>query len=617
MAKKKKMTFAQVAEELGNKIAKIESQIVKGDRISEKSGELEIAKYQKKLDALFEEQEAQKAASAEKDAAKFMKKYGGNIGAEAIHRTMQSTTDHQDTSIDIEKKGKRNLQQNFGASPAYFMHGGLIPNSPVGSTNLMPSKGSSPEYMGAFNPSYAQGPFKRFMFGGLIPGSPVGSTNNMPAKGSAPAYMGAFSPSYAQGPFKRFAQGGMIPTGENAQIQPNPGARAGADYNMPSSHSDLRYLFGGLIPSSPVGGTNNMPAKGSAPSYMSGFNPSYMTGPFKRFEKGGNTNDDLLGEINEIYNFKDGGLPKYTNGRPASGSNFGPPMTPASAQIGTALGMYPDSDTPISDMATSGPLGLNAQRKYGKPELGAAFIPEATIDNPDLAGGPQFNFTPGTEKTKNTPSWYWNQGNKQNFWEKAGNFAEEALPYLPAAYNLGMGLFGQVEPFREVRNPYEERAMSMMGNRRFQAGSQYEGNKRMFNAMRRQARNLGQSPGSYFNRLSSAAYNKRQQDLRIAELENRMNNQYRGEEARLAASLGAQRAARKQQAQAMTAQAEANQAQYLPKALEQFSAIGQAKGRDKRLLGMTEDFYSNMKYNKATGKWDYNPGAATASVGFE
>jgi hypothetical protein len=335
-----------------------------------------------------------------------------------------------------------------------------------------------------------------------------------------------------------------------------------------------------------------MQAKGPAPSYMNSFNPSYMGGMFKRFEDGG-----------EI-------LPQYTNGTNLTQKRQGqwPLMQPSYQTMSQGFGMNPNSATPVSDLY--GGSNIPGQNVLGKTSN--ANLPMINPHEDDMTAGldmsdpgaPQDFFTEDSGKTKGSPKNYWNRAQRPNILKQAGNFAEEALPYLPAAYNLGMGLFGQVDPYEEIRNPYSDEAMKLMEGRRYSGDIQREENKRMFNAMKRNARNLGQSPGSYFNRLSSAAYNKRMQDMKIGQMEDQINNRYKAEEARFKGQMGSERRGAQEIARGLTDKAESNLAQYLPKAFEQFSAIGQAKGRDKTLMELAKNSFPNYEY-KGDGKFEH------------
>jgi hypothetical protein len=383
-------------------------------------------------------------------------------------------------------------------------------------------------------------------------------------------------------------------------------------------------MFGGLIPHphSKVGTTNNMPPKGDSPSYMGDFNPSYMTGMFKRFEEGGKVDDSLLEDVQDMY-FKKGGMPKYAHGgyhlgqnRSGFGFNQGTsfaggttPQPSYTAPLNPTTGIgFPQAPGSLNYTPFQGQSGFGFQSgaNFGR-NAGTGFAGGSPVQATD---GSTYT-TPSVASSGDEPEKKWSEMTGKEKWERIKEHGEEGLPYMSSLYNLGMGLFGQVEPFEEIRNPYEGKALDLMGGRRFEAGPQYEANRRMFNAMRRQARNLGQSPGAFYNRLSSSAYDKRMQDLKIGQLEDRLNNQYKGEEARMLANLGQGRVGAQERARAMTTAAEQNLAQYLPKAVEDVSKIAQAKSRDKMRMGLAEGMFSNMKYNKRTKKWEYDPSSYT------
>ena len=426
------MTFAKVAEELSAIIEKERSKAFKGDAKSEAAAEANAKPYIDKLNALFEEQENKKQNNFQKDMNKMVAKYGGRVGnANYIHSLLKSTTDHKETNIDIDKKGKRNLQQNFGSSPNYYKHGGLIG-----------------DWMG---------------------------------------YSGIFGPAQNE--------------------------RAGG--------------------------------KGTMPSYMNSFNPSYMGGIFKRFQKGGNVKDENNSLINSVTNsygldeYKRGGLPKY--------------------QGGTNISSPPSGGGYTGANYISGPQGDQE-------------------DQEDLTN-----------------------------WEKTKRLGNKLLPYASSAYNIGMGLFGQVEPYEEIRNPYEKRAMGILSDRRVDAGPAYERSKMAYNALRKSARDQSQSHGAFSARQHQANLAKRMNDLKIAQWENEKNNQYRLQEAAALGDFGKARQVAKERARMLTDRADANLANYLSTGIGDLSTTAQKVKYDNVLLGTLKDRFPDYTYI-GDGKFKYKGG---------
>lgn len=78
-APKSKKTYAQVANTLTKKVGELEDKLKSSDRFAKETAKRMLPMYQTKLDKLFEEQEATKQATFQKDYNQLQMKYGGDL----------------------------------------------------------------------------------------------------------------------------------------------------------------------------------------------------------------------------------------------------------------------------------------------------------------------------------------------------------------------------------------------------------------------------------------------------------------------------------------------------------------------------------------------------------
>ena len=155
--------------------------------------------------------------------------------------------------------------------------------------------------------------------------------------------------------------------------------------------------------------------------------------------------------------------------------------------------------------------------------------------------------------------------------------------FAPVAYNLGMGLFGKQPQTEAIQNPYAQRVKEIMSGRKIDLEPVFQDIDLATSGAKRQLRGLTGGSGALQlqgmqNIQNIAARNRAKARL----TEQQANLGFRGEEAQQLDILGQQDVqAREKQRQIQLAM-EANQAQYIPKGLEQLSGISQ--GRNQNVL---------------------------------
>jgi hypothetical protein len=116
--------------------------------------------------------------------------------------------------------------------------------------------------------------------------------------------------------------------------------------------------------------------------------------------------------------------------------------------------------------------------------------------------------------------------------------------FAPTAYNLVRGLQKpQSLDHEQFQNPYEQRAMDMMANRRYNIDPILQSNRSSFNNLKETIKSAsGGNSGAYLSNIGMSQINKDRADATAWATKNNYDNQYLGEEANMMSSLGANRA---------------------------------------------------------------------------
>ena len=126
----------------------------------------------------------------------------------------------------------------------------------------------------------------------------------------------------------------------------------------------------------------------------------------------------------------------------------------------------------------------------------------------------------------------------------------------------------QMNP-EDYYNPYENQAMSLMRNRRYNIEPELEANRLAESNYYRALRQGAPSQGRYLAGLQAGQIGKQRGDAEAYARKQNMENQYLGEEAGMLGGFGQQRASTKFQVEDINARNRAFQKGYIPTALSQ------------------------------------------------
>mgnify|MGYP000276433717 CR=1 FL=1 len=124
-----------------------------------------------------------------------------------------------------------------------------------------------------------------------------------------------------------------------------------------------------------------------------------------------------------------------------------------------------------------------------------------------------------------------------------------AAQFAPALYNLGRGLFGeQADTDLDYQaNPYEQRVLNLMGDRRYNVQPQLRAAERASRIAQRNLRETGASPAQYLANLSGVQAQRQQGISKALAQKQNVENQYRRQQAQMMQQMGSREAQRRQQ----------------------------------------------------------------------
>ena len=164
--------------------------------------------------------------------------------------------------------------------------------------------------------------------------------------------------------------------------------------------------------------------------------------------------------------------------------------------------------------------------------------------------------------------------------KEKGNY----IQYLPALYNIGMGLFGDTPTEPAIYNPEKEKVKRLLAERDINYDPLFRDIELEEATAERGIRGTSRGNAGLYTNARIALANASQRAKSSARLQADIANAaFRADEARGLDILGQQDVGAENLARRTTLGFEANRAQYLPKGLEQISGISQGRNRDKIL----------------------------------
>lgn len=198
-------------------------------------------------------------------------------------------------------------------------------------------------------------------------------------------------------------------------------------------------------------------------------------------------------------------------------------------------------------------------------------VPTGTTNRFNFNGTNPINLPAGPTSSSPNPLWDWLNANQ-------GINASSLLKVPGTAYNLVKGLQKPEEvPLR--LNRQMDDAINLMANRKYDPEAAYQAINRQTSA----ARAMTQGTSAFLNNAQNQAItNSAQAAYSQANLQGQqMNNQYRGEEARVRSQLGSEERGARAQNDVMELQSKAARNAFLQQSFADMSAIGDAINQGK------------------------------------
>lgn len=328
-----------------------------------------------------------------------------------------------------------------------------------------------------------------------------------------------------------------------------------------------------------------------------------------------------------------GKLPKYDDGGPIipnSGETWESFLARASAagipendtwdpvnqvMIPGALNMYNDPTARMAEQYNSSQSSINPSTTKGndlyKPVQSPMYKDFSTngTPNPDgsftkagVAYPTQSEYTDPVIGNKNPDPGLGDQEVPMG-WQ---DYLYKGAAYSPTIYNAIRGMQKpQTLNHEDFQNPYEQSALGLMANRRYNIDPQLQANRSTLNNMQNNLKNYaGGNAATYLSNMGQLQTNTDKMNEAAYATKQNMDNQYKAEEAAMMGNLGANRAQTKFNIQNINDQNKAARDNYLGKAFEGLSGIAQNEkymsnlaARDKERIAALNYMFPDYGYN--------------------
>lgn len=650
--KKKKMTYAQVADKLTKKIGELEEKAKSSDRFARETAAQMLPRYQEKLDRLFAEQERVKQEEYNQDVQNFQMKWGGrtpqygiggDIAAGAVgliggalgtvplvgdiaQNALYNLHGKLDKDLTDQEKSIRGYGQAAGALGAGALTGnipGALGEAAEGvGTGI--NAGTNGRYANMVDPMVGlAGMAGNFMaYGGKLPMYPDGGRTpkgldieTLTMKRERPdmferivEYRNMYKPDprvayRGSDDFEGWEQkskNNISPYWKNYLEQdkdspydiPPPDDRMRTPYNW-------KLAYGGRLPKMQDGGMVG------DPPYSVDNPPTYQewlaTRPDLRNDPGAvdiyhydisSPSQMAKFDPNNVYRGNMGiQTDDYGN---QYVQDYTPPMEESYGQAQTTISPKTTKGNPAYQPVQSDNYKDFTSTGELDPETGKYERP----GDPN-AGGKTYD-APWNAKSEPDQPGYEPEPLKP--WQEA---LYRGAAYAPTIYNTIQGLRKPQElDHEDFQNPYEQKALNLMAGRRYNIDPQLQSNRSTLNNMRKNlAGAAGGHAGTYLSNLGNLQMNTDKMNEAAYAMKQNMDNQYMAEEAGMLGDLGAMRARTKLGIQDINDKNRAIKAAHMAKATEGLSNIAQ---NERYMQGMSQADRARIMALQAM-PWDFIP----------
>ncbi len=186
-----------------------------------------------------------------------------------------------------------------------------------------------------------------------------------------------------------------------------------------------------------------------------------------------------------------------------------------------------------------------------------------------------------------------------------------AAQFAPAAYNMYQGMFGDVDRLNasDYRNPYRNRIMGNLEDRKYNINPQLERNELAYQTARRNMRQVAPSTGNLMTNYTALAGSRMRADGQAWAQKQNMENQWRGQNAGIMAQMGSQDARSRLMVDQYNQGSEAAKRSHLSTGLEQlgqsaynWQSSRNAQRNQDRYYETMNSSMKNIMYDPYTGQ---------------
>ena len=482
------VTYAKIADKITKKIGKLEEASKSNDRFAKETANRTLPELQSKLDKLFMHQETFKQAAIQKDFQKLQMKYGGNLPKLGLGGDIAAGL----VGVAGGALGSIPIVGDMAQKGLYAIHDSVDNNM----TDQEKSIRGFGQAAGAIGTGVVTG-----NVGGAVKGAADGIATGI---NESTDYRNADIVN----PLASVAgmAGGLI---------------NGKPENSNAANSGVKtFRYGGMLPKYVLGGTPPPTFEEWITRYPGLANDSK--------EAQMQSYNDFIAARGENYNYAldgtGGSIPTDENGNPVNYPDIN--GTTMETQYGQSVPSYRPSaivNSPMRQdfMANGTPNGDGTYSKFETtyPPTTESDVPKSTAEQ--VAPPP-----PGTNPMT---------------WQDA---LYKGAAYAPTIYNAVRGMQKpQVLNAEDFQNPYEQNALGLMNNRRYNIDPVLQSNRSSFNNLRENIKSgSGGNSGSYLSNLQMSQLNKDKADAGAWATKNNFDNQYKAEEASMLGQMGSQRA---------------------------------------------------------------------------
>ena len=550
--KKKKMTYAEVADKLTKKIGELEEKLKSSDKFAQETAKKMLPRYKEKLDALFAEQERVKGAQVQPTAQGLPQFFDGgallNAGMGIAQGFGQGQQMQGDSMAGAKGAVDAGIATALGPYGAIYTAGKALSNA---GQNALAS-GTYTDDQGQTYNTYSN------------------DGARMAAAWMKPQH------EYLMDAFKKGDDGKV--NWKDVGLSLIPGVQ-----QMRAGAGQMYFEYGGKLPKMQPGGpvprrdanipttpVNPMQAYDPSITYM----PKYMT-------------PEEIAAFNAVGQYS---VPKpFDESQINTGYYPEPPMETVYNQS-QSLNYRPDVPSEL------------AGTKVGKAAPRPLPTTPSTLTSPDT----RINDipTPAGEKSGfNLPEFNMPQGEGKMNWN---DMLYKGAAYAPTIYNTIQGLRKpQVLEAEDFQNPYEAAAMKLMANRRYNVDPELQASRSTLNNMKQNLKNYaGGNAATYLSNLGALQMNTDKMKESIYAKKQNMDNRYKAEDAQMRANLGNIRAQRELQIQDINDKNKAVRDAHMGKAVEGLSSVAQNERRmsnlslrDQERLAALQNMFPDYGYS--------------------